>query len=192
MINPMELSPMKRFAALLFLLAFLVSTGSAQTREQTTLQTANLDLATIKDAVAVSYLNFPWGEVTFSYIEHGTKGTYYGERTWPFAQLDTKIPLTLEGTKMNPGQFALVIVPGEDVKPMTLSVVQFDGPTFIKPGNVFSPAPKGNVVYKKDVSFSTVDTLSDHMKIDLASTGQGFDLIVNYGNRRLTKSFITK
>ncbi|HEX9136181.1 MAG TPA: hypothetical protein VF905_04445 [Nitrospirota bacterium] len=183
---------MKRLAVLLFLLAFLVKMGPAQTREQTTLQTANLDVATIKDAVAVSYLNFPWGEVTFSYIEHGTKGTYYGERTWPFAQLDTKIPLTLEGAKINPGQFALVIIPGEDVKPMTLSVVQFDGPTFIKPGNVFAPAPKGNVIYKKDVSFSTVDALFDHMKIDLASTGQGFDLIVNYGNRRLTKSFITK
>ncbi|MBZ5551772.1 MAG: hypothetical protein LAO21_03550 [Acidobacteriia bacterium] len=183
---------MKRLAALLFLLACLVNVGSAQTREQTTLQAASLDLATIKDAVAVSYLNFPWGEVTFSYIEHGTKGTYYGERTWPFAQLDTKIPLTFEGTKLNPGQFALVIIPGEDVKPMTLSVVQFDGPTFVKPGNIFSPAPKGNLVYKKDVSFSTVDTVFDHMKIELASTGQGFDLIVNYGNRRLTKSFITK
>jgi hypothetical protein len=183
---------MKRYAVLMFLLACLVQAGFAQTREQTTVQTANLDLATIKDAVSVSYLNFPWGEVTFSYIEHGTKGSYYGERTWPFAELDTKVPLTLEGTKMNPGQFALVIIPGEDVKPMTLSVVQFDGPTFVKPGNVFSPAPKGNVVYKKDVSFSTVDALSEHMKIELASTGQGFDLIVNYGNRRLSKSFITK
>jgi hypothetical protein len=188
----MELSHMKRFAALFFLLAILAKVGPAQTREQTTVQTASLDLASTKEAVAVTYLNFPWGEVTFSYIEHGTKGTYYGERTWPFAQLDTKTPLTLEGSKLSPGQYALIIVPGEDAKPMTLSVVQFDGPPFVKPGNVFSPAPKGNVVYKKDVTFSTVDALFDHMKIDLASTGQGFDLNVNYGNRRLTKSFIAK
>jgi hypothetical protein len=57
---------------------------------------------------------------------------------------------------------------------------------------VFSPAPHGNAIYKKDVTFSTVDALLDHMKIDLLSTGQGFDLMVNYGNRRLTKSFVAK
>jgi hypothetical protein len=188
----MEFSRMKRLAMSFFLLAILAMVSSAQTREQTTLQNASLDLASIKEAVTVTYLNFPWGEVTFSYIEHGTKGTYYGERTWPFAQLDTKIPLTLEGSKLTPGQYALIIVPGEEAKPMTLSVVQFEGATFVKPGNVFSPAPHGNAVYKKDVTFSTVDALLDHMKIDLLSTGQGFDLMVNYGNRRLTKSFVAK
>lgn len=180
---------MRRFLPFLFVAAFLASALNAQTREQTSIQTSSLELATLKDAVSVSYLNYPWGEVTFSYIEHGIKGSYYGERTWPFAELDTKMPLLLEGTKISPGEYALVITPGTDDKPMTLSVLHFEGPTFLKAGNIFSPAPKGNSIYMKDVTFSTIDAVFDHMKIDLNSTGRGFDLVVSYGNRRLTKSF---
>ncbi len=183
---------MKKILLLLIVvsLLMLIRIGTAQTREQTTIQTTAVDVGTVKDAVNIAYLNFPWGQVTFSYIEHGTKDTYYGERSWPFAQLDTKIPLTLEGTKIAPGQYALVIGPGGDAKPMTLSLIQFDGPTFLKAGNVFSPAPKGTTIYSKDITFQTVDASFDHMKIDAAPTAQGFDLVVNYGNRRLVKSFM--
>ncbi len=174
-----------------FILALwaLVQTTSAQTREETTIQNATADLGKVKGAINVQYLNFPWGEVTFSYIEHGTKGSYYGERNWPFAQLDTKVPLNLDGTKINPGQYALVISPGSEAKPMSLSLVQFEGETFLKAGNVFSPVPKGDTIYSKDITFETVDTTADHMKIDVNPTTQGVDLIVDYGNRRLEKSF---
>lgn len=187
---------MKRVITLIFILALvlaiLVKTGSAQTREQTTIQTTTFDVATLRDAVTISYLNLPWGEATFGYIEHGTKGSYYGERTWPFAQLETKVALTLDGTRINPGQYALVITPGADVKPMSLSIVPFEGPTFLKPGNIFSPTPKGMALYNRDISFQTFDGLADHMKIDAVATPTGFDLVVNYGNRKLAKSFTTK
>lgn len=182
---------MKKIIVLTLVLALLVlvKIGSAQTREQTTIQTATADIGAVKEAVTVDYLNYPWGEVTFSYIEHGTKDSYYGERDWAFAQLDTKSALTMDGTKINPGQYALVISPGGGSKPMTLSVIQFDGPTFLKAGNVFAPAPKGTSIYSQPVSFQTVDATVDHMKIDIAPTAQGCDLVVNYGNRRLVKSF---
>jgi hypothetical protein len=185
---------MKKVAILLLVLSFLmiVKISTAQTREQTTIQTTTFDVPNVKDAAAFSYLDFPWGEVTFGYIEKGTKGNYYGERTWPFAQLNTKTALTLEGAKIAPGQYALVITPGGEDKPMSLSVISFVGPTFLKPGNIFSPAPKGTSVYTKDVSFQTVDTSFDHMKIETVGTATGFDLVVIYGNRRLVKSFATK
>ncbi|MDD5544536.1 MAG: hypothetical protein PHX83_15325 [Acidobacteriia bacterium] len=184
---------MKKIVVLMLIVALflLVKFTAAQTREQTTIQTATFAKGPLADAVTVSYLNFPWGEVTFSTIEKGTKGSYYGERTWPFAQMDNKVPLTFEGTKLIPGQYALVITPGGENKPMSLSVVPFEGPTFLKAGNIFSTAPKGEAVYTKDISFDTVDALADHMKIDLAPTASGFDLVLNYGNRKLTKSFET-
>jgi hypothetical protein len=172
-------------------LFLLVRLTSAQTREQTTIQTATFAKGSLTDAVSVSYLNFPWGEVTFNYIEKGTKGSYYGERTWPFAQLDSKIPLTFEGTRLNAGQYALVITPGDESKSMSLSIIPFEGSTFLKAGNIFSPAPKATAVYTKDVAFETVGEVADHMKIELAPNAQGFDMVVNYGNRKLTKSFAT-
>lgn len=182
---------MKKIVVLMLIIGLflLVRFSAAQTREQTTIQTATFAKGPLADAVTVSYLNFPWGEVTFNTIEKGVKGSYYGERTWPFAQMNSKIPLTFEGTKLIPGQYALIITPGSEDKPMSLSVVPFEGPTFLKAGNIFSPTPKGEAVYTKDVSFDTVEALADHMKIDLAPTASGFDLVVNYGNRKLTKSF---
>jgi hypothetical protein len=174
------------------LLASLATLSTAQTREQTTIQTTTFDTPAQKGAVSFSYLNFPWGEVTFSYIELGKKDNYYGERTWPFAQLDNKVALTLDGTKIAPGQYALIVSPPSDGKPMSLSVVPFEGQTFVKAGNVFSATPKGTAIYTKDVAFATVDSMADHLKIDVVPSAGGFDLVVNYGNRRLTKSFSTK
>lgn len=180
---------MRKVFAEMIVIVLLVSGGWAQTREQTTIQTTHVDLGKVKDAVTFSYLNLPWGEKSFSYIEHGTKDSYYGERTWPFAQMDTKVPLSIEGTKLEPGQYALIITPGAENKSMTLSVVKFEGATFLKPGNIFAPTPKGTSLYTKDVGFPMVDDLVDHMKIDVPVTKKGFDMVVNYGNRKLVKSF---
>jgi len=184
---------MKKLIILMLIvgLFLLVRLTAAQTRAQTTIHTATFAKGPLTDAVIVSYLNFPWGETSFNYIEKGTKGSYYGERTWPFAQLDSKIPLTFEGTRLNAGQYALVINPGDETKSMSMSIIPFEGATFLKAGNIFSPTPKATAVYTKDVAFETVGEVVDHMKIAVAPNDQGFDLVVNYGNRKLTKSFTT-
>lgn len=188
----LEEARMKNILRAMFLITLFAGVVSAQTREQTTIQTTAIDLGSVKGAVAFSYLNLPWGEKTFSYIEHGVKDSYYGERTWPFAQMDTKVSLTVDGTKLAPGQYALVITPGSDAKSMTFSVVRFEGPTFLKPGNVFSPTPKGASLVSKDAEFATVEALTDHMNIETQKTKDGFTMIVNYGNRKFTKAFSGK
>src|ERR671933_3033152 len=59
-------------------------------RKLTTIQTSAVDAGKTKNAVEVRYLNLPWGEATFGYIETGedprNRG-YYAGRTWPIAHL---------------------------------------------------------------------------------------------------------
>jgi len=164
---------------------------TAQTREQTTIQTASLDVKDKKTAITVKYLDLPWGEKSFSYIEKGDDN-YYGTRSWPFARMITTIPVKLEDHDLAPGNYALVINPAKKGQPMAFTVTQISGDgEFLQPGNVFVEVPTGKTIFSTPVTFETGDkVLADHMKIVLGQADNGITLTVLYGNRKLNRLIV--
>ena len=137
----------------------LARTALAQTpdkRKQTTIQTS-------KDgSVSVQYLNLPWGEKTFSYMESGGN-EYYSTRTWPFAHLKLEKDATWADKTLTAGNYVLYITPKSEKTPMTLTVASF------------TPA-------HHDSTFL----------VDVKKAGDGHDIVVHYGDRWLTTHLAEK
>lgn len=198
-------------ARLLFAAALLVAVCSASAmaqdnmqgmqgmdkRKQTTVQTSAVDSGKTKNAVEVRYLNLPWGEKTFGYIETGNDPRnqgYYAGRDWPIAHLTLAAPATFAGKKLAPGDYALIITPAKpkENKGMMLSVASFTpadaGGTFLKAGDVFVETPKGaNVIASKPIKFTKGAPSIDHLMIETAKTGRNVWLKFHYGDRMLTE-----
>ncbi|MFN2598076.1 MAG: hypothetical protein ABR563_12925 [Pyrinomonadaceae bacterium] len=194
--------------SLIFLFALAVATASAQDtgqmnpapvdkRKLTTIQTAAADYGTTKDAVQVRYLNLPWGEATFGYIETGldprNKG-YYSGRAWPIAHLRLNVPATWEGKKLAPGDYAIVITPRDAKanKDMTIALESFTptdaGGTFLKAGDVFVETPKGaTVVAAKTVKFDKGAPVAPQLEVWVGKSGKKVDIKFHYGDRTHTE-----
>ena len=184
------------FAFALSLVAGATGAASAQMggqqqdkRKLTTIQTAKAG------NVEVRFLNLPWGERTFGYMEVGGDD-YYSNRTWPFAHLTLAAPGTWNGTKLAQGDYVLYITPKSAKAPMTLTLASFKpnaSGTFLAAGNVFTETPADAVtVATVPVTFEKKDPVVDHLQIDVAGAGDGQDIVVHYGNRWLTQHISTK
>src|SRR4051794_21202338 len=106
----LERKHMPKIALLSATIILICVNSLAQTREQTTIQTVNAVAKGKPDAVSIKYLNLPWGEKTFQYIEKG-EDNYYGTRSWPFARLIIAVPIKYEAQELSPGSYALVLNP---------------------------------------------------------------------------------
>ena len=171
-------------------------------RKLTKIQTAAADYGDKKGAVEVRYLDLPWGEATFGYIETGIdsrNGGYYSGRTWPIAHLRLAVPATWEGKRLAPGDYALVITP-RDAKTntdMTLSVASFkpeaEGGTFLKAGNVFVETPKDvQVVASKTVKFAKGGSVADQLHVWVGKKDKDVEIKFHYGDRTLTEKLKLK
>jgi hypothetical protein len=165
-------------------------------RKLTTLQASAVDVGKTKSAVEVRYLNLPFGEATFGYIETGNDPRnqgYYAGRTWPIAHLKLAAPATWEGKKLAPGDYAIVITPAnpKENKGMMLSLASFtpgEGGTFLKAGDVFVDTPKdANIIVTKPIKFDKGAPSIDHLVIETARTGRNVWLKFHYGDRTLTE-----
>ncbi len=204
-------APTKIHARLLLTAALLVAACAASAmaqdnmqgmqgmdkRKQTTVQTSAVDAGQTKNAVAVRYLNLPWGEKTFGYIENGNdprNNGYYAGRDWPVAHLTLAAPATFAGKKLAPGDYVVIITPAKpkENKGMMLSLATFTpadaGGTFLKAGDVFVETPQGaNVVASKPIKFTKGGPAIDHLMIETAKTGRTVWLKFHYGDRMLTE-----
>ncbi|MFL6209707.1 MAG: hypothetical protein ACJ74W_12695 [Pyrinomonadaceae bacterium] len=165
-------------------------------RKLTTLQASAVDVGQTKSAVEVRYLNLPFGEATFGYIETGNDPRnqgYYAGRTWPIAHLKLAAPATWAGKKLAPGDYAIVITPAnpKENKGMLLSLASFtpgEGGTFLKAGDVFVDTPKdANIIVTKPITFAKGAPAIDHLVIETARTGHNVWLKFHYGDRTLTE-----
>jgi hypothetical protein len=196
--------------ARLFVACALFALGSAAARAQdnpmpaervdkrklTTVQTSAVDSDKTKNAVEVRYLNLPWGEATFGYIETGNDPRnqgYYAGRTWPIAHLKLAAPAKFEGKSLPAGDYVVVITPAnpKENKGMLLSIASFtpgEGGTFLKAGDVFVDTPKdANVIVTKAIKFDKGAPPVDHLVIETARTGHDVWLKFHYGDRTLTE-----
>jgi hypothetical protein len=164
-------------------------------RKLTTIQTASLDLGGKKNAVEVKYLNVPFGEKTFSYLEVGGDD-YYSTRTWPIAHLKLGTSASLGGKTLAAGDYVLYVTPKSGDSPMALTYATFKpdaSGTFLVAGNVFVDTPKDAVeVVKVPAAFTKGDPSIDHLEIAVAKAGSGAEIKVHYGNRWLTQTLEAK
>jgi hypothetical protein len=166
-------------------------------RKLTTIQTASADYGKTKDAVQVRYLNLPWGEATFGYIETGIDSRnngYYAGRPWPIAHLRLNVPATWGGKKLAPGDYAIVITPrnAKTNTDMTLALELFTpaeaGGTFLKAGDVFVETPKdATIVSQKTIKFDKGGAVAPQLEVWVGSKGKDVDIKLHYGDRTLTE-----
>ena len=156
--------------------------GGGDKRKATTIQTAKFD------AGEVRYLNLPWGEKTFSYLEVGGN-EFYSTRSWPFAHLKLTKQAMWNDKTLAPGDYVLYITPKSASAPMTLTVASFkpnDTGSFLVAGNVFTETPSDAVVIAtKPVTFERKDPVANELMVKVAPHGDHAELTVHYGNRWL-------
>lgn len=174
-----------------------MNAGQTDKRKLTTIQTAAADYGATKNAVEVRYLNLPWGEATFGYIENGVDPRnegYYAARTWPIAHLRLNVPATWEGKQLAPGDYAIVITPRDQKsnKDMTLALASFkpaeDGGTFLKAGNVFVETPKdAQVISQKTIKFDKGAPVASQLEVWVGKQGNDVEIKFHYGDRTHTE-----
>ena len=171
-------------------------------RKLTTVQTAAADCGDVNHAVVVRYLNLPFGEATFNYVETGkdpANGGYYSGRTWPIAHLRLAAPAAHDGKRLAPGDYVIYITPRDPAKnaDMTLSIATFKpamtGGTFLKPGDVFVETPKdAQVVSQKKVKFARGASKVDELQVWVGKQNDKVDIKFQYGDRTLVETLNLK
>ena len=134
---------------------------------------------------AVYFLDLPWGPQTFSMMEKGAD-SFYTKRTWPFARLEAKKPVTLGQTKLAAGNYALVFHPNQG-EGMALEVLKIADGEFLQPGNAMTKTPQGESIHKEPASFETVAETLPALQISLDKAKDGQALVVRYGDPKLTR-----
>ena len=159
-------------------------------RKQTTIQTVTLDLGKSKEAVTVKFLNVPWGEKTFSFLEVGGN-SFYSTRDWPFAHLKVAGKAKWIGADIEPGDYVWVVTPKSETAAMGLSLWKFtpgESGTFLVAGDVFTERPANAVmVASKPIVFERDKPLVDHLEITATANGKNASIVVRYGTRSITE-----
>lgn len=136
--------------------------------------------------IAVHYLNVPWGPSTFTEMEKGL-GSYHSKRTWPFARLETRVAVTMDGTRVPAGNYALVFHPNDGTHGMALEVLKIGVPEFLQPGNPLTPTPPGESLLKKPIVFEADSETAPALDIRAEPKDGAVRLEIRYGDRRLVQ-----
>lgn len=170
--------------------AALAQMQGTDKRKQTTIQTVTVGVGKSKEAVTVKFLNSPWGEKTFSYLEVGGSA-YYSTRDWPFAHIKLAGKARWIGADLEPGDYVWVVTPRSEKAPMGLSLWKFtpgESGTFLVAGDVFTERPADAVmVASKPVVFEKDKPLVDHLEITASAKGKKTSIVVHYGTRSITE-----
>lgn len=160
-------------------------------RKLTTIQTSTADIGKTKNAVEVMFLDLPFGETTFGYMENGGN-EYYSTRKWPVAHLKLAKGAQIGGKSLGAGDYVVILTPKGAAPSMTLSFGSYKpaqpGGTFLVPGNVFTDVPENvSEVVSIPVTFTKGEPMVDHLVISLESAKGGTDMKIHYGNRWYTQ-----
>jgi hypothetical protein len=139
------------------------------------------------EGVSVSFLNIPWGPQTFAAMER-PGDSFYNKRTWPFARMESKVALTLEGTKIPAGNYALVFHPNSPANEgISLEARRIAEGEFLQAGNAMTRTPEGETVFKAPIRFETASSTAASLKVEVASQKGAITLRIHYGDRLLTR-----
>lgn len=196
----LRLPPAAAFAALCVALAAHAAPAQEQKvdrRKLTSIQTAAANVGDTKHAVEVRYLNLPFGEATFGYVETGQDPNnqgYYSGRTWPIAHLRLAVAAAHEGKTLAPGDYVIYITPRDPAKnaDMKLAFASFKpaapGATFLKAGDVFVETPKdAQIVSERAVKFERGASKVDELQVWVGREGKDVQIKFHYGDRTLVE-----
>lgn len=161
-------------------------------RKQTTIQRSFVASGKARKAIEVLYLNLPFGETTFGYLEKGGND-YYSNRTWPFAHIKLAVKAQYEDKTLAPGNYVIYITPKSEENPvMSLTLASFKPKpkeiTFLTPGDVFTDTPENTVEIKtKPIAFTKGAAAIDHLEIELQKESEDVNINIHYGDRTLTE-----
>jgi hypothetical protein len=157
------------------------ATNSAESRPAIVLRSQTIA------GTSVFFQTVPWGPQTFAVMESAAD-SFYNKRSWPFARLETREAFTLDGTRLAPGNYALVFHPASREQPaMSLEVRKVGAGEFLQAGNVMQRAPEGESAYRGAISFERVADTQATLAVTLHALPNGLRLEVRYGDRRLER-----
>ncbi|MCG6922704.1 MAG: hypothetical protein PVJ73_04380 [Acidobacteriota bacterium] len=133
--------------------------------------------------VRVFFLNIPWGPETFAAMERAGEG-YYNRRSWPFARMETAKPLRIGETALPADNYALVFHPNTPKdEGMSFEVRKIAPGEFLQAGNVMTPTPEGETLWRAPVAFDTTETTVPALEIEVLLGPSAVRLHIRYGNR---------
>ncbi len=133
----------------------------------------------------VRFPSYPWRPDVFQGFEAGGAAV----RSWAFARLVVSSYFTIDGTKLYPGHYALVLNPKTGALPMTLELRRVDNREFLAEPPAMPPPPAGETVYKAPVTFAPAEP-TPVLDLTLASWSDGALLTIRYGDRKLAKELL--
>jgi hypothetical protein len=141
--------------------------------------------------VEIRFVDYHWQPALFEALEKGAD-IPEAKRNWVVIRmiLDDR-PLTLEGTRVAVGNYAIALWPNLDGKGMAVEMRRVDMREVYPNINAIAPAPAGETVYKGPANFVAGNPLVDRFKVAMDSEDPAkVTLTVSYGDRRLVLTFV--
>jgi hypothetical protein len=146
--------------------------------------------------VSVTYRRLPWNPRMFGVAERGSSappvvvdGQALRAAAYNFdvslAKMDTQVPVTLYGARLDPGSYLLIVQPSREGREMRLQWRRVPPQTKLHPGQ-FTEIPEGPVVLERTAAWGPGPETTPAMKASLDPVPGGLRLVFDYGDRRLT------
>jgi hypothetical protein len=166
------------------LLALATTAAAAQDQFAT-----DLSLHTVKQpGIELRFVDFHWRPEMFEAMEKGGGAVPEAKRNWMLARIVTQSPMTLRGTAVPAGNYALALWPNLDGKGLGIELRRVDMRDVMKI-DVVAPAPEGKTVYRGPATFENTAETAPRLDLTLVE-GEGTVILeVRYGNRRLPLTF---
>jgi hypothetical protein len=136
--------------------------------------------------VEIRFVDYHWQPAIFEAMASGKGDVPEARRNWVLIRmvLDAR-PLTLEGTRLAVGNYAIALWPNLDGKGMQVELRRVDMRDVFPDVNAMAPAPRGETFYKGPARFETVSPLAERLDVQVAEADGVVVLALRYGDRRL-------
>lgn len=140
--------------------------------------------------VEFRFVDYHWQPALFEAMASGKGDIPEAKRNWVLARvvLDAR-PLTLEGTRLAVGNYALALWPNLDGKGLQIEMRRVDMRDVFPDVNAIAPAPRGETIHKGPARFETVSPLAERLDVQLGEAEGVVVLALRYGDRRLALKF---
>lgn len=133
----------------------------------------------------VRFVPFPWRPDIFQAFEQGGPAA----RSWAFGRLIVSSYFLLDGVRLIPGQYAMVLNPKTGTLPMTLELRHTSNAEFLVDVPAMAAPPVGESVYKRPITFKPGAEPAPMLDVTIATWQGGSLLTIRYGDRKLALEF---
>jgi hypothetical protein len=148
----------------------------------------DLSTHTVKlPGLGVRFVDYHWQPALFEAMAKGSRDVPEATRDWVLARIVIEErPLTIEGARLIPGNYALSLFPNSDGKGMAIEIRRVDMREVYPNINALAPTPAGKTVYRGPAQFEALDPLAPRLGITATEEAGTVLVTVSYGDRRLS------